>query len=183
MLKKAIAKLICAQKVKHNLSQEQVYDFFRFGQDSMEEYLLENSTPQEDIDVLYQRVDVLLDQYNDDMESAIYDAVSEYVIQHGQWRDLAMSSWFDDQITPMIDDALGYVTTDVDGEQVTHPPANVRYLEKERMKLGADALAEAVLDGMQTAEEQYLEDILFKEFQTLIPATSVGEEENSHAVV
>jgi hypothetical protein len=183
MLKKAIAKLLLAQKVKHNLSQEQVYDFFRFGQDSMEEYLLSNQPPQEDIDVMIQRVDVLLEQYHDDIESAIYDAVSEYVIQHGQWRELVMSSWFDDQITPMIDEAIGYVTTTVDDEQVTHPPANVGYLEKERMKQGADALAEAVLDGMQTAEEQYFEDILFKEFQTLIPPMSLGEEEDVHAAV
>lgn len=184
MLSTILPKLWLAQKVKHTLPQEKVYDFFEFGQESMEERLVSQPIAQEDIDVLIERVGVLLDQYGDDIESAIYDAVSEYVIRHGQWHDVLMTPWFDNEVAPMIDEAVGYVTTtDDDGQTISHPPANIGYLEKERMKEGTNALAEAVVEGMQTAEEQYLEDILFSEFQSLIPASSIGEEEKSHAAV
>jgi hypothetical protein len=164
-------------EVKANISEEQKREFYELGQSAMREYLKEHPTPAEDIDVLIERTGVLLDNFDGDLQTAIFEAVADYSINYGHWKELGLSDWLDDVVLPMIQEAVGYQTSDVgekEQELMLHPPVEKKDIELKQMQANMEALAEVVVDGLQIAEEYYLENILFNELEDALPA---GESE------
>ncbi len=182
MLRRALRILAKEEKIQHTLPQEKIFEFFALGQEAMEEYLTEHPVPPEDMDVLIDRVGVLLDEFGDDVESAIYQVATEYVVQHGHWKELGRGGWFDVEAAPKIEEAAGYIKLEED-ESIRHPPAGQGYLGAKRTEANIMTLSEAVFDGLQTAEERNIEDRLFLELGSLIqPSEGVGEEKG-HATL
>jgi hypothetical protein len=52
----------------------------------------------------------------------------------------------------------------------------LHYKEREQLRLNVNALVEATIEGMQMAEEWYLEDILHSELDDAFPLDKAVEE-------
>jgi hypothetical protein len=171
-LERVIAQL--EEELKPNIGEGQRKEFYDMGLLAMEAYLREHPVGAEEIDTIIDLVGQYLDE-NDDIETAIFDAVTNYIINDGQWKTLAFSDWFDNEVMPTVEEAVGYEAhVDEEGIAQMHPPAGLRDMQKQQLEINVEALQEFVLDGLQTAEEYYLEDIVFNKLEDLIPKVDVG---------
>lgn len=154
------------EEIKHNLPEDIVWEFYQLGYTEMQEYLKTHEIPQNLLETLIDRVGVLLSDSDvgGDVEEAIYTAITEYSLEHGHWRDVATTDWFDNTVYPLMAETVGYKTTDVgekDVENLIHLPPGLKDTEQKQMEVNLETLQERVFDGLQNAEEHYVEDLLY----------------------
>jgi hypothetical protein len=163
------------EKMEHNLSEEQIKEFYDLGQEAMKAYLKDTPVPDYTLDALAERILALSEDSN--VEDKIFEIVDDYIINAGQWQELAKSKWFDNEVLPLIEESTGYVTSDVGEERSVlqlHPPVNLKDIEKRQMEANIDELSEIVLEGLQIAEEYYIEDLLFAKLDSMLPKEELG---------
>jgi hypothetical protein len=169
------------EEVPPNLPEDIVWEFYQLGYDEMREYLKQHELSQDVLDVLIDRVGVLLSDSDvgGDVEEAIFTAITEYSLDHGHWRDVATTDWFDDTVYPLMAETVGYLTTEVgdkDFENLIHFPTGIKENEKKQMEVNLNVLQERVFDGLQTAEEHYIEDLLHHYLDDAIQKPEESEE-------
>jgi hypothetical protein len=163
------------QELRSNLPKETTEEFYQLGFVAMQNYLKDHPISWENRDRLINDVGINLDE-EDDVATAIFETITNYVVSRGQWKNLV--EWFETEALPKIEETVGYEATDISYESEPfyqlHPPVNLKDIQKRQLEANIEDLQEAVMNGLQDAEEHYLEKILFEELHEMLP---VEEEE------
>lgn len=153
------------EEIKSNVPVSVVNDFYTAGKQQMQEYLGQFEMGPDGLDWLGDRISKYFAD-SGDLDEAVHLASIDFVTDNERYKELIDTPWFE-EIAIAVRKAVGYRDLDESG-QFRQPPLNMPHLEKIQLAKNEQELMQQVINGLEDAEEIFVEDAArayFREFE------------------
>jgi len=156
------------KELKSDLPVSIINDFYTAGKQQMQEYLGQFEMGSDGLDWLGDRISKYFADSND-LDEAVHLASIDFVTDNERYKEILDTPWFD-AISIAIRKAVGYTDLDESG-RFSQPPLNMPHLQKMQLGENEHELIRQVINGLEDAEEIFVEDAArayFREFEGLV---------------